>query len=64
MSNTTARGLRRRLNAFDANRLFDVASALDIDPQRLPWSDRTRPSELPRRLRGAIIRELQDEGRK
>lgn len=65
--NLTSAGLRRRLDTLPTAKLWDIAGALDIDPERLPYAtDRMTPESpaLRRRLRGAILSELHNEGKK
>lgn len=54
------RGLDRHLAALPEQKVWDVAMALDIDPERLPWATDTNLKS--REVRRAILAQLREEG--
>ena len=55
------RGIDRHLSRLPDQKLWDVAHALDIDPERLPWA--TDNNLKGHEVRRAILAQLRDEGR-
>lgn len=53
------KGFRLRLEALSVQRLCDLAEALDVDPERLPYVERSRSdARLANQLRSAIRSDL------
>lgn len=55
------RGLDRHLGALSEQKVWAVAMALDIDPERLPWATDDNLKGLE--VRRAILAQLREGGR-
>lgn len=67
MSTLLHKGLMKRLDRLSVDKLWDLADALNVDPERLPYAEyasRARPNAVvAARLRSAIRSDLRAEAR-